>query len=158
MAITFACPCGERLEVDDQYAGVKVSCPTCNAVILAPPRRVVARPLSPTESRERGEDERPRRSNRRTDDDADDRPSRRRQEDDNDDRPARRSRNRQKADPPQSLEGRIFNGSTVGGAVAMLVAVVWFVVGFFAGWVFFYPPILFVIGLVGFIRGLVNRE
>ncbi|MEM7475541.1 MAG: hypothetical protein AAF483_11175 [Planctomycetota bacterium] len=48
------------------------------------------------------------------------------------------------------------NGSAVGGLLAMIGAVVWFVVGYMAGYIFFYPPILFIIGLVGFIRGLVG--
>ena len=36
----------------------------------------------------------------------------------------------------------------------MVLAVVWFVAGWFCGYIFFYPPILFVIGLVTFFRGL----
>ncbi|MGO8750684.1 MAG: hypothetical protein ACLQNE_32440 [Thermoguttaceae bacterium] len=40
------------------------------------------------------------------------------------------------------------------GLLAMVLAVVWFVAGWFCGYIFFYPPILFVIGLVTFFRGL----
>ena len=36
------------------------------------------------------------------------------------------------------------------------VAVVWFVLGLMADRIFFYPPILFVVGLVAFIKGLVG--
>ena len=42
----------------------------------------------------------------------------------------------------------------LGGAGMMVGAVVWFVVGWMAGRIFFYPPILFVIGIVAMIKGL----
>lgn len=42
----------------------------------------------------------------------------------------------------------------LGGIAMMVIAVVWFVVGWMAGRIFFYPPILFIIGLVGLIRGM----
>lgn len=44
----------------------------------------------------------------------------------------------------------------VGGIAMMAIAVIWFVVGYAAGIIFFYPPILFIIGLVGFIKGIVT--
>lgn len=44
----------------------------------------------------------------------------------------------------------------VGGLAMMLIAVVWFVAGLYADYIFYYPPILFLIGLVGFIQGLVT--
>jgi hypothetical protein len=40
----------------------------------------------------------------------------------------------------------------------MVGAVVWLVVGLFAGWIFFYPPILFVLGLVRFVTALMGHE
>jgi hypothetical protein len=36
----------------------------------------------------------------------------------------------------------------------MAVAVVWFVIGYEAGRIFIYPPIMFVLGLVAVVRGL----
>jgi hypothetical protein len=44
--------------------------------------------------------------------------------------------------------------AVLGGAGMMVGAVVWFVVGWMAGRIFFYPPILFVIGIVALIKGL----
>jgi hypothetical protein len=41
-----------------------------------------------------------------------------------------------------------------GGVGMMVGAVVWFVVGWMAGRIFFYPPILFVIGLVALAKGI----
>jgi hypothetical protein len=82
--------------------------------------------------------------------------------------PAAASKPWQKGDAPadssnrqnttgRSLEGRIFNGGVLGGLLAMLVALVWFIVGLAADRIFFYPPILFIIGLVAFIKGLVQN-
>lgn len=42
----------------------------------------------------------------------------------------------------------------LGGIVMMAIAAVWFGLGWAAGYIFFYPPILFVIGLFGFLKGL----
>jgi hypothetical protein len=125
----------------------------------------------PSRSRRRAadddeDDDRPSRSRRRPveDDDDDDRPRTRRRAreddyDDDDDRPRRRRRKAEKKPEPGGwfgLEKGILNGGVIGGAIAMLVAVVWFVIGLMADWIFFYPPILFLIGLVAFIKGLVS--
>lgn len=45
-----------------------------------------------------------------------------------------------------------------GGALAMVVAVVWFVVGWSGGVIFFYPPILFVIGAIVFGGAMSKRR
>jgi hypothetical protein len=41
-----------------------------------------------------------------------------------------------------------------GGVGMMVGAVVWFVVGWMAGRIFFYPPILFVLGIVAVAKGV----
>ena len=41
-----------------------------------------------------------------------------------------------------------------GGVGMMVGAVVWFVLGWMAGRIFFYPPILFVMGIVAVGKGL----
>ena len=41
-----------------------------------------------------------------------------------------------------------------GGLAMMAIAVVWFVVGYAAGVIFFYPPILFAIGVFALLKGL----
>lgn len=46
----------------------------------------------------------------------------------------------------------------VGGILTMVGAVVWFVVGFFVfDLIFFYPPIMFVLGFVAFMKGIFSR-
>lgn len=44
----------------------------------------------------------------------------------------------------------------VGGLLMMAIAVVWFVGGLMAGWIFFYPPILFIIGLIALFKGMLD--
>ncbi|MBN8577820.1 MAG: hypothetical protein J0L66_12815 [Cytophagales bacterium] len=44
----------------------------------------------------------------------------------------------------------------LGGVVMMVIAAVWFFGGLAAGYIFYYPPILFVIGLYAFIKGLID--
>lgn len=51
-------------------------------------------------------------------------------------------------------EKKGLDAGMIGGALMMIIAVVWFIVGWAAGVIFFYPPILFIIGLFGFLKGL----
>jgi hypothetical protein len=58
----------------------------------------------------------------------------------------------------RSLEGHLLNSGVGGGILAMIGAVVWFIAGLMNGVLFFYPPILFVIGLGAFFKGLTRQE
>ena len=42
----------------------------------------------------------------------------------------------------------------LGGLLLMVIAIVWFVLGLMIDRIFFYPPVLFCIGLFGFFKGL----
>lgn len=102
------------------------------------------------------------------DDDEDDRPRRRRDDDQEDDgRDSRRSvsasRRAEEARPHQRRKTRASGGwghhtsaGVLGGLAMMVLAAVWFVVGLYAGWIYFYPPILFVAGLVALVKGLMG--
>ena len=172
MALTFRCPCGLDLEIDDQYAGMQVQCPTCQGLVTAPKRgpkmaMPVRRPTPPppagsTRSRVTDDaDDRPTQRVRLIDEDDEDRPRRRRRvedEEDAEERPRKRSRKKKGADKPKSLEGKVLNGGVVGGGIAMLIAVVWFVGGLFADIIFFYPPILFVLGMIGVAKGMLSSQ
>ena len=46
----------------------------------------------------------------------------------------------------------------VSRALMMVIAVVWFVGGLAADIIFFYPPVLFIVGLVAFFKGLAGGE
>jgi hypothetical protein len=59
---------------------------------------------------------------------------------------------------PRRLSGSgiAISRSIIAGVLMMVIAVVWFVVGLFAGWIFFYPPILFVLGLIAVGKGMMG--
>ncbi|MCE9566763.1 MAG: hypothetical protein K8U57_32560 [Planctomycetes bacterium] len=155
MPITFACGCGQPLFVADKYAGMAVECPTCGktptAPYLLPPSSAPA-PIPTAKPWKKGA--------------AAEEPEPAPMHDPNspfgfsDPGEVARERNRkaQEREHPteksQSLEGGLLNGGVAGGAIAMLIAVVWFVVGLMADVIFFYPPVLFIIGLVSFFKGL----
>ena len=153
MAISFRCPCGQPLEVDEIYAGKRAQCPACNAVVAVPgpaaaPRiakhaTLVPPPpssLDPRSSRKDEDD--PDRKFRRRYSDVDE------EDEDGEDRPRRRR--------VTERTHKFWNNSVRGGLIAMVIAVVWLVVGLLFGVFFIYPLILFVIGLIGFIAGLVT--
>jgi hypothetical protein len=73
-------------------------------------------------------------------------------------RRAQEKRAAQEQGTNQSVEGSVFNGGVLGGVVAMMVAVAWFLAGLANDVIFFYPPILFVIGLGAFFKGFMRRE
>jgi hypothetical protein len=121
------------------------------------------------------EDEAPRRPklrrNRDDDDDEDERPRARRlredDDEDDDERPrARRDREERKPRPKRPRPRRESSGSSssaatagiFGGLAMMVGAVVWFILGLYNGWLFYYPPILFVMGVIAFVRGLMGKD
>jgi hypothetical protein len=164
--ITFACSCGRTLRVKDDHAGKWVRCPACRETAIVPeaepePQFEVVEddpPPPPTRTRVKAEPA----TDRYDTEEDDDRPRRRRRADDRDnqeDRPRRprKKKSRQKSEEKPghfALERRVFNGGVAGGVLAMVVAVVWFIAGLAADRIFFYPPILFIIGLCGFFKGL----
>lgn len=70
---------------------------------------------------------------------------------------AKRQAEEAAANGGQSLEASVFNSGVLGGVVAMLVAVAWFLAGLADDTIYFYPPILFVIGLSAFFKGLMRN-
>jgi hypothetical protein len=50
------------------------------------------------------------------------------------------------------------NSGAIGGILMMVIAVVWFVLGWLGGVLFIYPPILFVLGFIAFIKGLFGGD
>ena len=44
----------------------------------------------------------------------------------------------------------------VGGVVMMVIALVWIFGRLSAGYIYYYPPILFIIGVVALVKGLVK--
>jgi hypothetical protein len=68
---------------------------------------------------------------------------------------AEKQQNPDKYNHAFGMEQRGMDAGMMGGLALMVLAAVWFGVALFCfDIIFFYPPILFVIGLVGFVRGL----
>ncbi|MCJ7570762.1 MAG: hypothetical protein MUO82_02635 [Candidatus Thermoplasmatota archaeon] len=55
-----------------------------------------------------------------------------------------------------SLEKAGIKKGVIGGMIMIGIATVWFVGGLFVGLIFFYPPILFLIGVYALLKGLVT--
>jgi hypothetical protein len=53
---------------------------------------------------------------------------------------------------------RSVNAGWAGGLLMILIAVVWFVGGLAIGRIFFYPPVLFVIGIIAIAKGALNEN
>lgn len=61
-----------------------------------------------------------------------------------------------KAETAPAKSGGSTDGSVVVGILMMVGAVVWFFGGLAFGYIFYYPPILFVLGLISTIKGALN--
>ncbi len=150
MPISIACSCGKSYRVKETLAGKKIRCADCAELIKVPVQ--VADddaefdefgPLQPAaDDREESEPSLPPRVKRRSN------PTK---QDVRSDQPAR-----QKLLKKGWFEST--NGGILGGVLMMLIAVVWFVAGLAAGRIFFYPPILLIIGFVAVCKGLFNSE
>lgn len=55
-----------------------------------------------------------------------------------------------------TLEKKGIRGGMMGGIVMMVIAAVWFFAGLAADRIFFYPPVLFVIGVYALIKGMAD--
>lgn len=51
-----------------------------------------------------------------------------------------------------------FDATVIGGLVVMLAAVAWFVAGLAAGVIFFYPPVMFVLGMITVVKGIASND
>lgn len=67
--------------------------------------------------------------------------------------------NAYEAPASQTRSGSGVNWGAMGTGILMMVgAAVWFVVGLMGDRIFFYPPVLFVLGIVSFFKGLFGSE
>jgi len=156
MAISLACPCGKNLKVKDTLAGKKIYCPECKDVLRVPepevevllleeePQHAPKRTPSTRQDIREGEPPAPRKARRKVmeDEDYDDTPP-----------PRRKKKKKQSAMINEGWFGSI-NGGVLGGVLMIFIAVVWFVLGMMADRIFFYPPILLIVGLVAIVKGL----
>ncbi len=185
MPITFECTCGKMFQVADHFAGKRTKCTACASpltvpqpqpisepedegyevvdersyAIAEPARPEPARPLPVAKAAAKSPPVQPSPLGAsRWAEKPVAKPSIE-EEDDEDDRPSRPRRKKRRRPRPDSSSGGGVNGGAVGaGLFIMFIAVVWFVVGLYAGWIFFYPPILFVIGIISLVKGLMGIE
>ncbi len=150
MTIQFDCDCGMTLRVKDEKAGRTIHCPECDDKLVVPDDSG-ARTVEEDEPKARkvrvariADDEPPRRRRRDEDDDEDD-----------EDRP--RPRKRKKRPKVEESSGLSAQFPIAIGCLMMLGAVVWLVVGLMAGWIFYYPPIMFVLGFISVCKGMMPK-
>ena len=56
------------------------------------------------------------------------------------------------------FETRCLDAGILGGAALLRAAIVWFVIGWWCGYIFFYPPILAVLGIVAILRSVLGGD
>ena len=74
------------------------------------------------------------------------------------DRPMLRGNGYEPPPPARSYSSGVSVGPMVAGVLMMVGAAVWFFVGLAAGIIFFYPPVLFVLGIISFFKGLFSSD
>ena len=162
MPIHVACNCGRSYQLKEEFAGRRACCSGCGSALIVPHPATSAEeealavlleeapPPRPAPPRETGisEEEGPRRPPPRP-------PQLPRslaavREATEPDRPwtAARAERLRRSGPSVSV-----NPSIVTGLLMMLGAAVWFFGGLAAGIIFFYPPILFILGIGTMIKG-----
>lgn len=164
MPIALSCSCGRALRVKDELAGKKIRCPECKSILAVEAQRNEADEEVPEVLPAEDEEETPRPSSRRAaiqTEPPKTRPARRRVvEDDEEEDPPVKSRTRTrdikrrtKATTTRSGGFGSVNAGVAGGILMIIIAVVWFIGGLAVGYIFFYPPILLVLGIIAIVKG-----
>jgi hypothetical protein len=146
------------LNVKDDLAGKKIRCPDCKSILAVPqPEDLPLEVLPADEPEEASVGRKVRRAAIQAE--PPERPPARRRSDD-DDPPLRKRRKPrreiERRTPLVSFERGWFgsvNAGVAGGILMIVIAVVWFIGGLAAGYIFFYPPILLVVGLIAIVKG-----
>jgi hypothetical protein len=165
MPIPLSCDCGRSMRIKDELAGRKIRCPACkNVITVRGPQATkaedevlialpedsesdipVVQPVPKDASiRTEGQVRRPSSAVRRSLPVPLTMPA----------APVKRRKLPRRKASRRSGPLLVVHREIVAGVLMMVGATVWFVVGFALGWVFFYPPILFVLGIAAVVRGL----
>jgi hypothetical protein len=170
MPIAFQCSCGQSCSVADEQAGKRVRCPACNAIQTVPLPQAPPPPDAPPQSDlEEIPVVRPVQNVREGkgewapmsfEDAPDERRSRRRRDDDDYDDRDRRYSSKSRSIKRESKAGSNASAgrTIVGGFIAIVVAIVWFVVGLAFDRIFFYPPILLILGIIAVVKGMLGKQ
>jgi uncharacterized paraquat-inducible protein A len=73
-------------------------------------------------------------------------------------KPAGKKKTRRSSPGTNFFVSRLTSGKFICGIVMMLGAAAWFIGGLAIGIIFFYPPILFILGLISFFTGLIDGD
>lgn len=171
MPIAFACTCGKGFQVKDEFAGKRTKCPACGAALTVPTAQALEPPPSTSQKAGTDEDE----AYQLLSEGPEPAPSASAQWNRPTEpvfsapaRPApppppvpppapRKVRTTRAVDRTRSRRPAIaISPGILGGLGAMLFAVIWFVLGLSVNRIYFYPPIMFVFGLVAVVRGLLG--
>lgn len=166
MPIPLDCDCGRSFRVKDQLAGRKIRCPECSNVLAVPlPEAALEVEEEATASLLAEEESVPAARRRRAREEPSESDAIQQRPSPRPPRPApprattaaKKRRPKTRGGPRVAFEQGWFgslNAGVIGGLLMMLIAVIWFVAGLAMNIIFFYPPILLVIGLIAMIKGL----
>jgi hypothetical protein len=148
MAIQIDCPCGKKLQARDDLLGKRVKCPGCGSVLTV--ERILDAIPEPPEIDEHSAFEPV--GQRSSQSVTSENPSRPTLHDDDDllDGDERRRRTKPPGNWWSTGPGQVW-----GGILTIVGAIVWLVVGLALGWIFYYPFILVVVGIITFVKGLI---
>jgi hypothetical protein len=159
MPISFPCGCGRTLRVKDELAGSKVRCPKCSSILTVPKPdiehdaanvSVVDVPTDAQKEPDREELEM-QASTAITDQPLYRAPApvkKRRLA-------SKRERKKESWRPPLVF----INAEVTGGLVIIVVAIAWFVGGLvWLNRIFFYPPVLLILGIAAIVKGFTAPE
>jgi hypothetical protein len=150
MPITVSCECGRSLRVKEEYAGKRVRCPGCQAIQTVPvseaviPEPVTPPPAARPKAAIATEPARPKASKPRP---------KLLGEDANEDFGRGGERIKRERGSGSMLEKGV-----LGGLAMMGIAVVWCVGGLMFDVFFWYTPVLFIMGFICFIKGLIDGK
>lgn len=165
MPIVFDCACGRHFSVGDAFAGKRTKCPSCSAPLTVPVPETT--PPEPSHA----EDEAYRALLESPDPEPVAAPARAAGPVSAPDGPVRPQKTAPKIEarvpvtdynayPEYAPEPRRpaihISPAVLGGVGSMILAAVWFGLGWAAGRIYFYPPILFLFGLVAVVRGVLG--
>lgn len=144
------CPgCGRAVMLPESTAGKRVKCPACATVWRVPDELIIAEVVPQRETNKEWFDDELSNEYRLAE-----APSPRPYPTTPTPRPATRPRRRYSDEGFFAPEKRGIEKGMVGGIAMMAIAAVWFFAGLYVGIFFYYPPVLFLIGVFAFLKGL----
>jgi hypothetical protein len=134
MPIQLTCACGQKMQVKEEHAGKRTKCPACGVLLDIPLANTSMQAHEAPDDPPYDEEAKPRRKRKATDDAA----------------------VKGESGGVFSMEKGMASSGIIVGILLMVGAAVWFVAGLAFDRIFFYPPIMFIIGIVAVSKGILN--